>query len=92
MWSVNIDTLVSGEYQTLGGHSGQPFRVTESAGVMPGITDDKPGSASGKPRSTGDMSRSISIDSKAIWEKPHLPWKFCGAPGNDRYYLSFNDF
>jgi len=24
MWSVNLDASISGEYQTLGGHSGQP--------------------------------------------------------------------
>ena len=24
MWSVNLDVSISGEYQTLGGHSGRP--------------------------------------------------------------------
>jgi len=24
MWSVNLDASISGEYQTLGGHSGRP--------------------------------------------------------------------
>jgi len=25
MWSVNLDASISGDYQTLGGHSGQPL-------------------------------------------------------------------
>ena len=24
MWSINLDASISGEYQTLGGHSGRP--------------------------------------------------------------------
>jgi len=25
MWSVNLDASISGEYQTVGGHSGRPL-------------------------------------------------------------------
>ena len=79
MWSVNLDALISGECQTVGGHFQPAFRVT-------GISNDwyrstmgviviwlrTPGSASDKPGSTSNHC-------KAVWEKRHL-WEHCRCP------------
>ena len=63
MWSVNLDALISGEYQTLGGHSCQP---SEELGVpatslgVPPTSLGAPGSAGDKPGNAGYMSGSTS--------------------------------
>jgi len=73
MWSVNLDTSNSGEYQTLGGHSCRP---SEELGA-PMTSLGAPGSAGNKPVSTGDMSGSTSNHSRTVLEKQHLLWERC---------------
>ena len=80
MSSVNLYVSISGEYQTLGGHSCWPSKQlgapTTSLGV-PGSTVDKPGSTVDKPGSAGDMSGSTSNHRRAVQEKQHLLSERC---------------
>jgi hypothetical protein len=72
MWSVNLDASISGEHQTLGGHSCWP---SESLGALT-TSLGAPGSAGDKPGSAGDKSARTSNHSRAVWEKPLL-WERC---------------
>jgi hypothetical protein len=78
MWSVNLNASISGEYQTLGGHS---FRPSEKLGA-PTTNLGVPVSAGNTPGSAGDKSGKNNI----------LFGNAAGAPGNHSDYLSFNDF
>jgi hypothetical protein len=82
MWSVNLDVSVSGEYQTLGGHSCRPSEKlgalmtslgapTTSLGV-PTTSLGAPTTRLGALGSAGDISGSASNHSRAVWEKHHL--------------------
>jgi len=37
MWSVNLDASISGEYRTLGGHSGRPSESLRSLKTGTGV-------------------------------------------------------
>jgi hypothetical protein len=73
MWSVNLNASISGEYQTLGGHSCRP---SEYLGA-PTTNLGAPVSAGNTPGSAGDKSGSTSNHSRAVWEKQHLVWERC---------------
>ena len=73
MWSVNLDASISGEYQTLGGHSCRP---SEYLGA-PTTNLGAPVSAGNTPGTAGDKSGSTSNHSRAVWEKQHLVWERC---------------
>jgi len=51
MWSVNLDSSISGVSDPRRAFL-PAFRVTGSAGDKPGSDDDKPESANNKPKST----------------------------------------
>jgi len=61
MWSVNLDASISGEYQTLGGHS---CRSSEELGA--------PTTSLGAPGSAGDMSGCTSNHSHVFGLYSHL--------------------
>ena len=73
MWSVNLNASISGEYQTLGGHSCRP---SEQLGA-PMTNLGAPVSAGNTPGTAGDKSGSTSNHSRAVWEKQHLVWERC---------------
>jgi len=73
MWSVNLNASISGEYQTLGGHSCRP---SEYLGA-PMTNRGAPVSAGNTPGTAGDKSGSTSNHSRAVWEKQHLVWERC---------------
>jgi hypothetical protein len=73
MWSVNLNASISGEYQTLGGHSCRP---SEYLGA-PTTNLGAPVSAGNTPGTAGDKSGSTSNHSRAVWEKQHLVWERC---------------
>jgi len=71
MWSVNLNASISGECQTLGGHSCRP---SEYLGA-PTTNLGAPVSAGNTPGTAGDMSGSTLNHSRAVWEKQHLVWE-----------------
>ena len=95
MWSVNLDASISGEYQTLGGHSSQPSEylgaLVTSLGVPttrlgtlgePATTLGAPVTSLGAPRITVEQSGKNNI----------FFGNAGGAPGNHSYCLLFNNF
>ena len=75
IWSVNLGASISGEFQTLGGHSCRHSKrlgtPTTSLGA-PGCHGDKPGSTGDKHGSAGDMSGSTSNHSHVFSMYSHL--------------------
>ena len=72
MWSINLDALMSGEYQTIGGYFCWPSEylsvpATSLGALMMSLV---------APVSTGDKSGSTSNHSRAVWGK-HLLWQRC---------------
>jgi len=80
MWSVNLNASISGEYQTLGGHSCRPSEYLGAPATSLGAPTTNlgaPVSAGNTPGSAGDKSGSTSNHSRAVWEKQHLLWERC---------------
>jgi len=95
MWSVNLDAAISGEYQTLGGHSCWPSEELGGPATSLGVPTTSlgaGGNSSDKAGSAGDRSGSTSNHSRAVRENNILFGNAAGVPGNHSYYLSFNDF
>jgi len=80
MWSVNLDASISGEYQTLGGHSCRPSEYLGAAMTSlgaPGSTGDKSGSTNDKLGSASTKSGTTSNHGRADCDKQHLRWEHC---------------
>ena len=71
MWSVNLDASMSGEYQTLGGHSCRPSELLGAPVTNLGA----PATSLGAPRITVEQSG-----------KNFFFGNVAGAPGNHSYY------
>jgi hypothetical protein len=75
MWSVNLDASISGDYQTIGGHSCRPSKklgVPTTIMGAPRTSLGTLGSPGNKPETAGNISGSILNHSRAVWEKQHL--------------------
>jgi len=62
MWSVNLEASISGEYQTVGGHSCRSSESLEAPATSlgaPTISLGAPGSAGNKSGSTANHSRAV---------------------------------
>jgi len=75
MWSVNLDASISGEYQTLGGHSCRPSEYLGAPVTSLGAPTTNlgaPTTSLGAPGSAGDMSGSTSNHSHVFSLYSHL--------------------
>jgi hypothetical protein len=83
MWSVNLDTSISGKYQTLAGHSCWP---SEHLSV--------PATNLGASATTlGVLARSLGARRITVEQSGKNNFFFgnaAGTPGNHSHYLSFN--
>ena len=74
MWSVNLEASISGEYQTLGGHSGRPSEELGSLMTGTGVT----GSDCDKFGNTSERRRELWVHlgaSGSAGDKPGSTWE-----------------
>jgi hypothetical protein len=73
MWSVNLDASISGEYQTLEGHSCRPSEELGALATSLGV----PTTSLGGPGNPGNKSGSTLNCSREVWEKQYVHWERC---------------
>jgi hypothetical protein len=84
MWSLDLDASISGVYQTLGGHSSKPSESLGAPATSLGAATTSvgaPATCLGAHRITGEQSG----------KNNNFFGNADGAPGNNTYYLLFND-